>query len=134
MPRPSNGRDHLWITLAGEVADADGTRCETFGFGGHPSAALSALRCGVAPAGTVVIEGGGDFPDEPADSHEPNFNREAAPHVSGSDRPQGDRPHGGGGDRGRGGRPGGGGGGGRGRGGPGGGRHWHPQNSPTNAD
>ncbi|MGB0105014.1 MAG: polyribonucleotide nucleotidyltransferase [Candidatus Sulfotelmatobacter sp.] len=87
-----------------------------------------------AATGTVVIEGGGDFPDE-AES-EPNFNRDGAPHVS-SDRPHGDRPHGG--DRGgRGGRPGGGGrdrgrggrggrpgGGGRdrGRGGPGGGRH-----------
>jgi polyribonucleotide nucleotidyltransferase len=94
-----------------------------------------------APAltGTMVIEGGGDFPDEP--DSEPNFNREGGPHVGTSDRPpQGDRPHGG--DRGgRGGRPGGGGGrdrgrggrsgrpgggGGRdrgGRGGPGGGRH-----------
>ncbi len=87
-----------------------------------------------AATGTVVIEGGGDFPDE-AES-EPNFNRDGAPLVS-SDRPHGDRPHGG--DRGgRGGRPGGGGrdrgrggrggrpgGGGRdrGRGGPGGGRH-----------
>jgi polyribonucleotide nucleotidyltransferase len=94
-----------------------------------------------APAltGTMVIEGGGDFPDEP--DSEPNFNREGGAHVGSSDRPpQGDRPHGG--DRGgRGGRPGGGGGrdrgrggrsgrpgggGGRdrgGRGGPGGGRH-----------
>jgi polyribonucleotide nucleotidyltransferase len=89
-----------------------------------------------APAltGSMVIEGGGDFPDD-----EPNFNREGGPApVGGSDRPHGDRPHGG--DRGgRGGRPGGGGrdrgrggrggrpgGGGRdrgGRGGPGGGRH-----------
>jgi len=95
--------------------------------------------------GTMVIEGGGDFPDEP--DSEPNFNRDGVAHVAGldrspgdrspSDRPQGDRPHGG--DRGgRGGRPGGGGrdrgrggrggrpgGGGRdrGRGGPGGGRH-----------
>jgi polyribonucleotide nucleotidyltransferase len=84
--------------------------------------------------GTMVIEGGGDFPDEA--EAEPNFNRDGAPLAS-SDRPQGDRPHGG--DRGgRGGRPGGGGrdrgrggrggrpgGGGRdrGRGGPGGGRH-----------
>jgi polyribonucleotide nucleotidyltransferase len=97
-----------------------------------------------APAltGTMVIEGGGDFPDEP--DSEPNFNREGGPHVGSSDRPpQGDRPHGGdrggrggrpggggGRDRGRGGRsgrPGGGGGGGGrdrgGRGGPGGGRH-----------
>ncbi len=87
-----------------------------------------------APAltGSMVIEGGGDFPDD-----EPNFNREGGPaSVGGGDRPHGDRPHGG--DRGgRGGRPGGGrdrgrggrggrpGGGGRdrGRGGPGGGRH-----------
>jgi polyribonucleotide nucleotidyltransferase len=91
-----------------------------------------------ALTGTMVIEGGGDFPDEP--DSEPNFNREGGPHVGSGDRPpQGDRPHGG--DRGgRGGRPGGGGGrdrgrggrsgrpggGGRdrgGRGGPGGGRH-----------
>ncbi len=74
------------------------------------------------PAGSLVIEGGGDFPDDP---DEPNFNREGAPHAGG-----GERPHGGdrGGDRGgRGGRPGGGGGGGgrrrRGGGGGGGGRH-----------
>ncbi|MGA8443466.1 MAG: polyribonucleotide nucleotidyltransferase [Candidatus Sulfotelmatobacter sp.] len=87
-----------------------------------------------APAltGSMVIEGGGDFPDD-----EPNFNREGGAPVGGSDRPHGDRPHGG--DRGgRGGRPGGGGrdrgrggrggrpgGGGRdrGRGPAGGGRH-----------
>ena len=88
-----------------------------------------------APAltGSMVIEGGGDFPDD-----EPNFNREGGAPVSSGDRPHGDRPPGG--DRGgRGGRPGGGGrdrgrggrggrpgGGGRdrgGRGGPGGGRH-----------
>jgi polyribonucleotide nucleotidyltransferase len=73
-----------------------------------------------AAGGSLVIEGGGDFPDEP--DAEPNFNREGAPHVSAGG---GDRPRGGdrGGDRGRGGRPGGGGGGrGRGRGGrPGGG-------------
>jgi polyribonucleotide nucleotidyltransferase len=87
---------------------------------------------GSAPAGAFVIEGGGDFPDEP--SNEPNFNREGAPYAGGNDRPRGDRPHGGdrggrggrpggGGGRGRGGRgrSGGGGGGGRGRGGPGGG-------------
>jgi len=80
------------------------------------------------PAGTVVIEGGGNFPDEP--EGEPNFNREGAPHV-GADRPHSDRPPGGG-DRGRGGRRGGGGGrgrggrdgrGGRGGHGGGGGRH-----------
>ncbi len=87
------------------------------------------------PAGTMVIEGGGDFPDEA--EGEPNFNRDGAPLAVSSDRPRGDRPPGG--DRGgRGGRPGGGGrdrgrggrggrpgGGGRdrGRGGPGGGRH-----------
>jgi polyribonucleotide nucleotidyltransferase len=73
-----------------------------------------------ATGGTLVIEGGGDFPDEP--DSEPNFNREGGPHVPnvGGDRPprRDDR----GGDRGRGGRPGGGGGRGRGRGGrPGGG-------------
>jgi polyribonucleotide nucleotidyltransferase len=80
--------------------------------GGHELAAP-------APGGSLVIEGGGDFPDEP--DAEPNFNREGAPHVGAS---TGDRPRGGdrGGDRGRGGRPGGGGGRGRGRGGrPGGG-------------
>ncbi len=89
------------------------------------------------PAGTMVIEGGGDFPDEA--EGEPNFNRDGAPLAVSSDRPRGDRPPGG--DRGgrggrpggggRGGRPGGGGRGGRsggggrdrGRGGPGGGRH-----------
>src|SRR5579863_2090241 len=82
-----------------------------------PEAGVAAVQGEAAPTGTVVIEGGGDFPDEP-ESGEPNFNREGAPHVGSSDRPQGDRPHGG--DRGRGGRPGGGGGGGRGRGGRGG--------------
>ncbi len=79
--------------------------------------------------GSLVIEGGGDFPDEPAEN-EPNFNRDGPPHVSAGGG-GGDRPRGGdrGGDRGRGGRPGGGGGGrGRGRGGRhggggGGGRH-----------
>ncbi len=86
--------------------------------------------------GTVVIEGGGDFPDEA--EGEPNFNRDGVAHVAGADRPHSDRPHGGdrggrggrpgGGGRdrgrgGRGGRPGGGGGRDRGRGGPGGGRH-----------
>jgi polyribonucleotide nucleotidyltransferase len=70
------------------------------------------------PTGTVVIEGGGNFPDEP--EGEPNFNRDDAARAAG-------RPHGG--DRGgdRGGRGGGGGGRGRGRrhggGGGGGGRH-----------
>jgi polyribonucleotide nucleotidyltransferase len=88
--------------------------------------------------GALVIEGGGDFPEEA--ENEPNFNRDGAP-VASTDRPRGDRPPGGdrggrggrpgggGRDRGRGGRsgrPGGSGGGGgrdRGRGGPGGGRH-----------
>jgi polyribonucleotide nucleotidyltransferase len=79
-----------------------------------------------APAGTLVIEGGGDFPDEP---DEPNFNREGAPHGGGGERPHGGDRGGDRGDRGgRGGRGGGGGGGrGRGRGGRhgggGGGRH-----------
>ena len=39
--------------------------------------------------GTLVIEGGGDFPDEPGDN-EPNFNRDGPPHVGaggGGDRP-----------------------------------------------
>jgi polyribonucleotide nucleotidyltransferase len=72
------------------------------------------------PAGSLVIEGGGDFPDEP---DEPNFNREGPPHGGGGDRGRG-------GDRGgRGGRPGGGGGGRRrgrgGRGGHGGGHGGH---------
>jgi polyribonucleotide nucleotidyltransferase len=92
-----------------------------------------------APAmtGSLVIEGGGDFPDEP--DAEPNFNRDGPPHVSaggggdrprsgdrGGDRGRGGRPGGGGRGRGRGGRPGGGGGGGGrhgGHGGGGGGRH-----------
>src|SRR6202451_641378 len=113
------------------------------GGGEAPPAAAS----GMAPAsesepamtGSLVIEGGGDFPDEP--DAEPNFNREGAPHVSagGGGRPRGGdrgpdrgggrgaRPGGGGGGRGRGrgGRPGGGGGGRGGRpgGGGGGGRH-----------
>src|SRR6202050_3124560 len=38
-----------------------------------------------APAGTMVIEGGGDFPDEA--EAEPNFNRDGAPHLGSSDRP-----------------------------------------------
>src|SRR6202167_6234476 len=69
-----------------------------------------------AVTGTMVIEGGGDFPDEA--EAEPNFNRDGAP-VASSERPRGDRPPGG--DRGgRGGRSGGGGGRDRGRGGRGG--------------
>jgi polyribonucleotide nucleotidyltransferase len=111
-------------------------RAKMGGGDGAPPADTSGEREAVpAPAltGSMVIEGGGDFPDD-----EPNFNREGGPApVSSGDRPHGDRPHGG--DRGgRGGRPGGGGrdrgrggrggrpgGGGRdrGRGGPGGGRH-----------
>jgi polyribonucleotide nucleotidyltransferase len=95
----------------------------TGGGDGAPPAAPEVEAGEPVPAGTLVIEGGGDFPDDP---DEPNFNREGAPHA-GADRPQGggtDRPRsGGGGDRGgRGGRPGGGGGGGRrGRGGRSGG-------------
>jgi polyribonucleotide nucleotidyltransferase len=85
--------------------------------GGAEGGVAPAPESEPAPGGTLVIEGGGDFPDEP---DEPNFNREGG-------APQGDRGRGGdrGGDRGgRGGRPGGGGGGrGRGRGGRGGGRH-----------
>ena len=88
-----------------------------------------------AMTGTMVIEGGGNFPEEA--EGEPNFNRDSTrqqPAGGGNDRPphsgdrggRGGRPGGGGGrDRGRGGRGGsggrhGGGGGGRGRGGPGG--------------
>ncbi|HEV3512349.1 MAG TPA: S1 RNA-binding domain-containing protein, partial [Candidatus Sulfotelmatobacter sp.] len=98
-------------------------RAKMGGGGGEAPATGAAPASQPAPTGTLVIEGGGDFPDEP---DEPNFNREGAPHVG---APGGDRPHGGdrGGDRGgRGGRPGGGGRG-RGRGGRhgggGGGRH-----------
>jgi len=70
--------------------------------------------------GTLVIEGGGDFPDEP---DEPNFNREGGAPQGGDRGPGGDRGRGG--DRGgRGGRPGGGGRG-RGRGGRGGGGGRH---------
>jgi polyribonucleotide nucleotidyltransferase len=111
------------------------------GDGAVPSDGAGAeMESAPAPAltGSMVIEGGGDFPDD-----EPNFNREGGVPVSSGDRPHSDRPHGGdrggrggrpgggGGGRdrgrgGRGGRPGGGGGGGRdrgGRGGSGGGRH-----------
>jgi polyribonucleotide nucleotidyltransferase len=89
---------------------------------GAPAAAAVA-EGSPAATGTMVIEGGGDFPE---DENEPNFNRDSS--FGG-----GDRPHGGGGDRGgrggrggrdrgRGGRRHGGGGRDRGRG-PGGGRH-----------
>ena len=87
--------------------------------GGEGAPVAPAAESEPLPGGTLVIEGGGDFPDDP---EEPNFNREGgAPPVGAG---AGDRPRGGdrGGDRGRGGRPGGGGGGrGRGRGGRGGG-------------
>ncbi len=90
-----------------------------------PAAALAPSGDGEPEmTGSLVIEGGGNFPDEP--DSEPNFNRDGPPHVSAGG---GDRPRGGdrGGDRGRGGRPGGGGGRGRGRGGrPGGGRGGRP--------
>jgi polyribonucleotide nucleotidyltransferase len=105
--------------------------------GAAPTAAATEGEPAPAMTGTMVIEGGGDFPDEA--ENEPNFNRDGAPVGAASDRPQGDRPHGGdrggrgggrpgggGRDRGRGGRgrgPGGGGGRDRGRGGSGGGRH-----------
>jgi polyribonucleotide nucleotidyltransferase len=94
--------------------------------GGVVAAAVAEGEGAPAMTGTMVIEGGGDFPEEA--ENEPNFNRDpAAQHHGGNDRPHG-------GDRGgRGGRPGGGrgrgrrhGGGGRdrgGRGGSGGGRH-----------
>jgi polyribonucleotide nucleotidyltransferase len=105
------------------------------GGGGAPEAVAQAPAAEgePVPAGTVVIEGGGDFPDEP--DAEPNFNREAASHVSsgGGERPRsgdrggrgGGRPGGGGRGRGRGGRGSGrdGRGGHGGHGGGGGGRH-----------
>jgi polyribonucleotide nucleotidyltransferase len=94
--------------------------------GGAEAAAVAAPAAEgePVPTGTLVIEGGGDFPDDP---EEPNFNREGAPHAGGGDRPHGgDRPDRGGDRAGRGGRPGGGGGGGRrGRGGRGGGGGRH---------
>ncbi len=66
------------------------------GGGGEAQAHAPAAEGEPVATGTLVIEGGGDFPDEP---DEPNFNREGAPHGGG-------RPHGG--DRGgRGGRGGG---------------------------
>ena len=86
------------------------------GGGGEPALAAPAAESEPVQGGTLVIEGGGDFPDEP---DEPNFNREGAPHGGG---------HGHGGDRGgRGGGRHGGGGGRRGRGGRhgGGGGHGH---------
>src|ERR1700691_3776891 len=102
--------------------------------GGAPAEGGEQAEYVPAPAltGSMVIEGGGDFPDD-----EPNFNREGGAPVSTGDRPHSDRPHGGdrggrggrpgggGRGRGRGGRPGGGGGGRDrgGRGGSGGGRH-----------
>ena len=80
------------------------------------------------PTGTVVIEGGGNFPDEP--EGEPNFNRDDAARAGGGRPHGGDRGgRGGGGGRGRGRRHGGGGGrhgghgGGHGGHGGGGGRH-----------
>ena len=74
------------------------------GGGGEPAAVHESEP---APTGTVVIEGGGDYPDEA--EGEPNFNREGPPRGG----QQGDRP------RDRGGRGGRHGGGGRGRGGRG---------------
>jgi polyribonucleotide nucleotidyltransferase len=67
-------------------------------------------------AGSMTIEGGGEYP-ETAEEHEPNFNRVEARHGEG--RPSGGREGRPGGDRGRGGR------GHNGRGGRGGGRRRH---------
>jgi polyribonucleotide nucleotidyltransferase len=102
--------------------------------GGHEAAPQGESAPATAVTGTMVIEGGGDFPEE-AES-EPNFNRDPSSqhhHGGGNDRPHGgDRGGrggrgGGGRDRGRGGRRHGGGGGrdrgGRGGGGGGGNRH-----------
>ena len=72
-------------------------------------------------AGSMTIEGGGDFDDAQPDN-EPNFNREGAPHAVRPGGPGGPRGGDRGGRGGGGGRGGRGGGGGRGRGrGPGGG-------------
>jgi polyribonucleotide nucleotidyltransferase len=99
--------------------------------GGAPPVTPAPAEDVVPATGTVVIEGGGDFPEEES---EPNFNREGAPHA-GAGRPHerggergGDRGGRGGGRHGRGGRGGGGRGrngrgGGHGGGGHGGGRH-----------
>ena len=96
------------------------------GGGAAPAPAHAEAEHQPAPTGTVVIEGGGDFPDEP--EGEPNFNRDDS---RGGGRPQGGGDRGGRGGRGRGRRHGGGGGrhgghggghGGHGGGG-GGGRH-----------
>src|SRR5215471_13942171 len=86
------------------------------GGGGAPEAAAHAPapEGEAAPGGTLVIEGGGDFPEE---ENEPNFNREGPPHGGDRGGRGGER----GGDRGGRGRSGGGGGRGRGRGGRGGG-------------
>ncbi len=91
--------------------------------GGTATAAMS--EASPVTTGTMVIEGGGDFPE---DQNEPNFNRDSSyggdrPHGGGGDR-GGRGGRGGGRDRGRGGRGGRHGGGGRDRGGrgPGGGR------------
>jgi polyribonucleotide nucleotidyltransferase len=93
---------------------------------GHEAAAQS--EAAPAMTGTMVIEGGGNFPEEES---EPNFNRDpTSQHQHGANGPhsgdrggRGGRP-GGGRDRGRGRRHGGGGGRDRGgRGGQGGGRH-----------
>jgi len=100
------------------------------GGGAPPTDAPPAAEGQPAHSGTVVIEGGGDFPDEP--ESEPNFNRDGPPHGGG--RPErggdrgGDRGGRGGGRHGRGGRGrnggrGGHGGGHGGHGGHGGGRH-----------
>ena len=97
------------------------------GGGGGEQGGEAAPQTEGAPAmtGTMVIEGGADFPEE---ENEPNFNRDpATPHQGGNGPHGGDRggrggrPGGGGRDRGRGRRH-----GGRdrgGRGGQGGGRH-----------
>src|SRR4029077_5652870 len=74
-------------------------RAKMGGGGGPEGVPAAAVAEGefvpAATTGTVVIEGGGDFPDEA--EGEPNFNRDGAPqHVGGAgDRPHGDRPHGG---------------------------------------
>src|SRR5438445_2182196 len=60
------------------------------GGGEAPPPVASPAEGEPALTGSLVIEGGGDFPDEP--DAEPNFNREGAPHVGAG---AGDRPRGG---------------------------------------
>src|SRR5579885_2577234 len=55
-------------------------RAKMGGGGGEAPAQAPSDGGAPVPAGSLVIEGGGDFPDDP---DEPNFNREGAPHAGG---------------------------------------------------